>query len=113
VTIKMVGGGGPLPDPDIPRPLKALCIAAWAIGFCGLLGLGYYEHEQWFSSSRTPTATLRVASDFKGETRFISQTDARICDISTWMAVGGGGTFASLALVTHWLDHKRRLKQKS
>jgi hypothetical protein len=73
----------PLPDPDVPRLLKALCVAAWAIGFCGLLGLGYCEHEQRFASSRIPTATLPIASDFKGENRFISQGDARIRDIST------------------------------
>jgi hypothetical protein len=103
----------PLPEPYVLPLPKILINTAAVVAFSGLMGLGYYEHEQVFASSKAPTAALTVASNYKGQIRFISPNDARIGDISTWMAIGGGGTFTSLALVAYWLDHKRRLRQKS
>ena len=98
----------PLPEPDISRPFKALIITAALIAFCGINGWGYYEHEQVWASSKTPTAILSVASDYKGQTRFISQTDARIYNLSMWCFFGGGGICASLSLLAYGLDYRRR-----
>ena len=93
---------------DVPYPLKALFIVALLTGFSGVVGTGYCEHEQRLAFSRTPSPALPIPSNYKGEVRFISQTDAHICNISSWTCFGGMGSAALLNLLAYVLDRRRR-----
>lgn len=93
---------------DIPNPWKTLIVVAFAVGFSGVLGSGYCEHELRFSSSAAPDMTLSVARDFKGHARFISPTDERICATSDWGAFGGIAAFVAMGLLAHASVNQRR-----
>ena|ERR1700692_2036425 len=86
----------PLDLSDVPRWLRAVIVPAFIVFFGGLIGLGYCEHEQRFSSSQTPNALRPIATSYKGQVRFVSQTDATICRLSTWNTLAGGGVFGLL-----------------
>jgi hypothetical protein len=88
---------------SISRTLKAAGAAGISLGLIGLLGIGCSERNIHTAPNKPDALSGYTAPlDYKGQTRFVSTTDARIHLAGTYLLFGGIGGGAAVALV-YWL----------
>jgi hypothetical protein len=80
------------------RAAKGVAAVAFCVAMLGLYGGGYCEHEARFSPTAPDLAHgYTTGAYFKGETRYVSSLDSKICAVSPTLAFSGIGVCILIA----------------